>query len=105
MSIRINRRISWFSRLYRRADIGIDDPIFVNLGRVACDLILTKSIVNTCAFIKARNITKAPLPIISGCYSLDGAAYINADTMKIKTAFSEKDFDPTTKAIAEVFKK
>lgn len=39
------------------------------------------------------------------CYSLDGAAYINADTMKIKTAFSEKDFDPTTKAIAEVFKK
>lgn len=38
------------------------------------------------------------------CYSLDGAAYINADTMKIKTAFSEKDFDPTTKAIAEVFK-
>jgi len=25
--------------------------------------------------------------------------------MKIKTAFSEKDFDPTTKAIAEVFKK
>ena len=39
------------------------------------------------------------------CYSLDGAAYINADTMKIKTAFSEKDFDPTTKAIVEVFKK
>ena len=72
MSIRINRRISWFSRLYRRADIGIDDPIFVNLGRVACDLILTKSIVNTCAFIKARNITKAPLPIISGCYGLLG---------------------------------
>lgn len=38
------------------------------------------------------------------CYSLDGAAYINADTMKVKTAFSEKDFDPTTKAITEVFK-
>ena len=38
------------------------------------------------------------------CYSLDGAAYINADTMKVKTAFSEKDFDPITKAIAEVFK-
>ena len=37
-------------------------------------------------------------------YSLDGAAYISADTMKIKTAFSEKDFDPTTRAIAEVFK-
>ena len=38
------------------------------------------------------------------CYSLDGAAYIDADTMKVKTAFSEKDFDPTTKAIAEVFR-
>ena len=38
------------------------------------------------------------------CYSLDGAAYLDADTMKIKTAFAEKDFDPTTKAIAEVFK-
>ena len=38
------------------------------------------------------------------CYSLDGAAYLDAETMKIKTAFSEKDFDPTTKAIAEVFK-
>lgn len=37
-------------------------------------------------------------------YSLGGATYINADTMKIKTAFSEKDFDPTTKAIVEVFK-
>ena len=38
------------------------------------------------------------------CYSLDGAAYIDADTMKVKTAFSEKDFDPTTRAIAEVFR-
>ena len=38
------------------------------------------------------------------CYSLDGAAYIDVDTMKVKTAFSEKDFDPTTKAIAEVFR-
>lgn len=38
------------------------------------------------------------------CYSLDGAAYIDANTMKVKTAFSEKDFDPTTKAIAEVFR-
>lgn len=37
-------------------------------------------------------------------YSLGGATYINANTMKIKTVFSEKDFDPTTKAIVEVFK-
>ncbi len=37
-------------------------------------------------------------------YSLDGAAYIDAVTMKVKSAFSKKDFDPTTKAITEVFK-
>lgn len=38
-------------------------------------------------------------------YSLDGASYIDAETMKIKTAFSEKDFDPTTRNVVEVFKK
>lgn len=38
-------------------------------------------------------------------YSLDGATYIDAITMKIKTAFSEKDFDPTTKTVVEVFRK
>lgn len=38
-------------------------------------------------------------------YSLDGAAYIDAETNKIKAAFKEKDFDPTVKAIMEVFQK
>lgn len=37
-------------------------------------------------------------------YSLDGAAYVNLDTQKIKTAFSKEDFDPLTKKIVEVFK-
>ena len=38
------------------------------------------------------------------CYSLDGATYLNAETLEIKTAFSKNDFDPTIQAIAEVFK-
>lgn len=37
-------------------------------------------------------------------YSLDGAAYVDAENLKIKTAFSEKDFDPMTNSIMEVFK-
>lgn len=37
-------------------------------------------------------------------YSLSGATYIDAETHEIKTAFSESDFDPMTKAIMEVFK-
>lgn len=36
-------------------------------------------------------------------YSFNGAAYIDAESMKIKTAFSKNDFDPITKAIMEVF--
>ena len=31
-------------------------------------------------------------------------SYIDAETHEIKTAFSESDFDPMTKAIMEVFK-
>lgn len=38
------------------------------------------------------------------CYALDGATYLNAETLEIKTAFSKNDFDPTIQAIAEVFK-
>lgn len=36
-------------------------------------------------------------------YSLDGATYIDPETLQIKTSFPRKEFDPTTKAIAEVF--
>ena len=38
------------------------------------------------------------------CYALDGATYLNAETLEIKTAFSKNDFDPIIQAIAEVFK-
>lgn len=38
-------------------------------------------------------------------YSLDGATYIDPTTMKIKTAFSEKDFDTITNTVVEVFRK
>lgn len=37
-------------------------------------------------------------------YSLDGAAYIEDETQKIKTAFSSADFDDMTQRIVEVFK-
>ena len=37
-------------------------------------------------------------------YSVDGAAYVDAEG-KIKTAFSSKDFDPKTQEIMEVFTK
>ena len=36
-------------------------------------------------------------------YSVEGAAYVEDATRKIKTSFSKKDFDPMTKAIMEVF--
>jgi len=36
-------------------------------------------------------------------YSANGAAYVDKDSMKIKTSFSKKDYDPDTKAIVEVF--
>ena len=36
-------------------------------------------------------------------YSKDGAAYVADEMHKIKTAFSKADFDPTTKAVMEVF--
>jgi len=36
-------------------------------------------------------------------YSASGAAYVDKETMEIKTSFSRKDYDPNTKAIVEVF--
>lgn len=36
-------------------------------------------------------------------YSASGAAYVDKETMEIKTSFSRKDYDPNTKAILEVF--
>ncbi len=39
----------------------------------------------------------------TGYYSVDGATYVADETQKIKTAFSKEDFDPTTKAVMEVF--
>ncbi len=39
----------------------------------------------------------------TGYYSKDGAAYVADKIHKIKTAFSKEDFDPTTKAVMEVF--
>ena len=40
----------------------------------------------------------------TGYYSKDGATYVADEIHKIKTAFSKDDFDPTTKAVMEVFK-
>lgn len=40
----------------------------------------------------------------TGYYSKDGATYVADEIHKIKTAFSKDDFDPTTKAVIEVFK-
>lgn len=39
----------------------------------------------------------------TGYYSKDGATYVSDGTHKIKTAFSNKDFDSTTRAVMEVF--
>ncbi len=39
----------------------------------------------------------------TGYYSKDGAAYVADEIRKIKTVFSKEDFDPTTKAVMEVF--
>lgn len=36
-------------------------------------------------------------------YSFDGATYVDSQTMRIKTAYSKKDFDPQTKAVIGVF--
>ena len=36
-------------------------------------------------------------------YSLDGATYVNPETMTIKTSYSKKDFDQQTIAMMEVF--
>lgn len=37
-------------------------------------------------------------------YSIDGAAYLDEKALKVKTCFSKKNFDSTTKKIVEVFK-
>lgn len=39
----------------------------------------------------------------TGYYSKEGATYVADEIHKIKTAFSREDFDPTTKAVMEVF--
>lgn len=36
-------------------------------------------------------------------YSANGAAYIDKDTLEIKTSFPRSEYDPTTKGIVEVF--
>ena len=36
-------------------------------------------------------------------YSANGAAYVDKETMQVKTSFSRKDYDQNTKAIVEVF--
>lgn len=82
-------------------DVGILTFNDAHASRHGCTL------DNAKGYVKAAKCTvrrKRWDGVSINCYSLDGAAYIDADTMKIKTAFSEKDFDPTTKAIAEVFR-
>ena len=41
--------------------------------------------------------------ISANYFSADGAAYIDIETMKIKTSFPKEKYDPHTKAIVEVF--